>query len=89
VGGLAETWVMVELGTRHIIERVRVGNSPPNAACAVFLSRPLTSVPSLPQDRSVCRHWCNIDIKEGVFYVVEFNCHSIVSRRLTTGSAAV
>ena len=39
-GGLAETWVMVELGTRRTIERVRVGNSPPNAACAVFLSRP-------------------------------------------------
>ena len=38
-GGLAETWVMVELGTRRTIERVRVGNSLPNAACAVFLSQ--------------------------------------------------
>ena len=31
---------MVELGTRRTIERVRVGNSPPIAACTVFLSRP-------------------------------------------------
>ena len=38
-GGLAETWVMVELGTRRTIERVRVGNSPPNAACAALLSQ--------------------------------------------------
>jgi len=30
---------MVELGTRRTIERVRVGNSLPNAACAVFLSQ--------------------------------------------------
>ena len=30
---------MVELGTRRTIERVRVGNSPPNAACAVLLSQ--------------------------------------------------
>ena len=40
-GGLAETWVTVELGTRRTIERVRVGNSLPNAACAVFLSQVL------------------------------------------------
>ncbi len=43
VGGLTETRVMVELKTRRTTERVRVGNSPPNAACAVFLSRPLNS----------------------------------------------
>ncbi len=30
---------MVELGSRRTIERVRVGNSLPNAACAVFLSQ--------------------------------------------------
>jgi len=30
---------MVELGTRRTTERVRVGNSPPKAARAVFLSR--------------------------------------------------
>jgi hypothetical protein len=36
-GGLAETWAMVELGTRRTTERVRIGHSPPNAACAVFL----------------------------------------------------
>jgi len=38
-GGLAETWVTVEIGTRRTIERVRVGNSPPNAACAALLSQ--------------------------------------------------
>jgi hypothetical protein len=39
VGGLWETWSMVELGTRRTIERVRVGNSPPTDARAQFLSR--------------------------------------------------
>ncbi len=36
-GGLAETWAMVELGSRRTTERVRDGNSPPTAARAVFL----------------------------------------------------
>jgi len=39
VGGLWETWSMVELGTRRTIERVRVGHSPPTDARAQFLSR--------------------------------------------------
>ena len=39
VGGLWETWSMVELGTRRTIERVRVGNSPPTDARTQFLSR--------------------------------------------------
>jgi hypothetical protein len=42
-GGLAETWVMVELGTRRTIERVRVGNSLPKTARTVFLPDPLLS----------------------------------------------
>ncbi|MCP4199825.1 MAG: hypothetical protein GY762_21990 [Proteobacteria bacterium] len=40
---------MVELGTRRTIERVRVGNSPSNAACAVFLSRPPKTKPQTVQ----------------------------------------
>ena len=32
---------MVELGSRRSTERVRVGNSPPKAARAALLSRPL------------------------------------------------
>ena len=40
VGGLAETWVMVELGTRRITERGRNGNSPPKAERVVFLPDP-------------------------------------------------
>ncbi len=36
-GGLAETWVMVELGSRRTTERVRNGNSPPKVARTVFL----------------------------------------------------
>ncbi|MCP5002881.1 MAG: hypothetical protein GY941_02875, partial [Planctomycetes bacterium] len=36
-GGLAETWVMVELGSRRTTERVRNGNSPPTVARTVFL----------------------------------------------------
>jgi len=36
-GGLAETWIKVELGTRRTTERVRVGNSPPKVACAAIL----------------------------------------------------
>ncbi len=37
-GGLAETWVMAELGTRCTYpERVHVGNSLPKTARAVFL----------------------------------------------------
>ena len=39
VGGLAESWTMGELGTRCTTERVQVGNSPPTAARAAFLSR--------------------------------------------------
>ena len=35
--GLAESWAMVELGTRRTTERVRDGNSLPTGACAVFL----------------------------------------------------
>ena len=35
--GLAESWAMVELGTRRTTERVRDGNSPPTVARAVFL----------------------------------------------------
>ena len=36
-GGLVETWTMVELGPRRITERMRVGNSPPTVARAIFL----------------------------------------------------
>jgi len=36
-GGLAESWAMVELGTRRTTERVRVGNSPPTVRRTVFL----------------------------------------------------
>jgi hypothetical protein len=36
-GGLAETWAMVELGSRRTTERVRDGNSPPTVARTVFL----------------------------------------------------
>src|SRR5215468_12299099 len=39
VGGLAESWTMVELGTRGPTERVPIGNSPPTVARAAFLSR--------------------------------------------------
>ncbi len=39
VGGLWETWSMVELGSRRTIERVRVGNSRPTDARAQTLSR--------------------------------------------------
>jgi len=39
VGGLAESWTTVELGTRCTTERVQVGNSPPTVARAAFLSR--------------------------------------------------
>jgi hypothetical protein len=39
VGGLAESWTRVELGTRCTTERVQVGNSPPTVARAAFLSR--------------------------------------------------
>jgi hypothetical protein len=39
-GGLAETLVMVELGTRRTTERVRVGHSPPKAERVVFLLDP-------------------------------------------------
>ena len=43
-GGLAETWIMVELGTHCTTERVHVGNSSPKAARAVFL----------PGERGMC-----------------------------------
>ncbi len=36
-GGLRKRELLVELGTRRTTERVRVGNSPPTAARAVFL----------------------------------------------------
>src|SRR6266851_6349663 len=36
-GGLAETWTMVERGTRCTTERVQDGNSPPTVARAVLL----------------------------------------------------
>ena len=39
VGGLAESWTTVELGTRCTTERVQVGNSPPTVVRAAFLSR--------------------------------------------------
>jgi hypothetical protein len=39
VGGPAETWTMVERGTRRTTERVRVGNSLPQVARAAVLSR--------------------------------------------------
>jgi hypothetical protein len=53
-GGLAETWAMVELGTRCTTERAHVGNSLPKVARAVFLpdtahgEKPYASLQGLP-----------------------------------------
>ena len=44
VGGPAETWTMVELGTRRTTERVRDGNSLPKVARAAVLSRRVRTV---------------------------------------------
>ena len=44
VGGLAETWTMVELGTRRTTERVRAGHSPPKVVRAAILSRPYSII---------------------------------------------
>jgi len=39
VGGLAESWAMVEMRTHFANRKSRDGNPPPKVARAVFLSR--------------------------------------------------